>query len=80
VAVGVELTVRDVNLALLLKSRLAPAVENGADPALFVILFYGGASIVAAACVAAVFRYLAEGRTIVDKSAAPPNPSAKPPN
>lgn len=50
-AVGVEVTVRNINLALMLKATIFPA-EKGSDPigdgALFVILFYGAASLIAA--------------------------------
>lgn len=48
-AVGVEVTVRNINLALLLKASLFPIVPGGdnslADAVLFVILYYGGTSL-----------------------------------
>jgi BASS family bile acid:Na+ symporter len=50
-AVGIEVTMRNMNLALLLKSLLFPAKEDMVDPigngVLFVILFYAGAAMVA---------------------------------
>lgn len=48
-AVGIEVTVRNVNLALLLKATLFPASAGGPDPigdgVLYVVLFYGAASL-----------------------------------
>ncbi len=43
-AVGIEMTIRDVNLAILLKALLFPATtirDPIADGVLFVVLFYG---------------------------------------
>ncbi len=58
-AVGTEMTIRDLNLALLLKAALIPAAAGGGDDlALYAILFYGGTSLVAASAVAGAFRYL----------------------
>src|SRR5262249_13860637 len=45
-SVGAEVTMRNLNLALLIKARLFPAATKGADPiadgVLFVILFWAG--------------------------------------
>jgi BASS family bile acid:Na+ symporter len=59
-AVGIEMTIRDLNLALLVKALLFPAGSGPSavgDEVLFVVLFYGGVSLLAAAGAAAVFRY-----------------------
>lgn len=49
-AATVAVTIRNVNLALLLKARLFPAAVKGSDPIadgiLFVILFYGAVSLI----------------------------------
>jgi BASS family bile acid:Na+ symporter len=71
-AVGVEMTMRNLNLALLLKALLFPA-EKGADPiadgVLFVILFYAGAALGAGIPLVLHFRHMAR------KAAAAPTKS-----
>jgi BASS family bile acid:Na+ symporter len=52
VAIGIEVTVRNTNLALLIKASLFPAVVGVADPiadgVLFVVLLYGGVALLVA--------------------------------
>lgn len=52
VAIGIEVTVRNTNLALLIKASLFPAVAGVADPVadgvLFVVLLYGGVALLVA--------------------------------
>lgn len=59
-SVGIEVTMRNLNLALLLKAILFPATEKGADAiadgVLFVILFYGGVAFFAGLPLALNFR------------------------
>jgi BASS family bile acid:Na+ symporter len=59
-AVATELTVRDINLALLLHTTLFPleADRRGtlATGSLFVLLFYGATSLVVTLCAVGVFR------------------------
>jgi bile acid:Na+ symporter, BASS family len=45
-AVGIEITMRNMNLALLIKARIFPATDKVGDAVLFVILFYAGAAMV----------------------------------
>ena len=50
-AIGIETTIRNVNLGLMLKALLWPAAAGAnevGDAVLFVLLFYGGASLIAA--------------------------------
>ena len=49
VAVGIEVTMRNINLALLLKALLFPPRQSDAvaDGVLFVVLYYGGTALVA---------------------------------
>jgi BASS family bile acid:Na+ symporter len=60
VAVGMEVTMRNLNLALLLKALLFPAAAQGDDPladgVLFVILFYAGVAMVLALALVLNFR------------------------
>lgn len=62
-AVGMEVTMRNLNLALLLKAILFPATERGADPVadgvLFVILYYAAVALVAGFCLAMNFLRMA---------------------
>jgi BASS family bile acid:Na+ symporter len=46
-AVGIEVTMRNINLALLLKALLFPAKDAMGNGVLFVILYYGGTAMVA---------------------------------
>lgn len=50
-SIGIEVTMRNLNLALLLKAILFPAAEKGLDPiadgVLFVILYYAGVAVIA---------------------------------
>ncbi|MBL8794460.1 MAG: bile acid:sodium symporter [Planctomycetia bacterium] len=62
-SVGVEATMRNLNLALLLKALLFPVSEKGtdalADGVLFVILFYAGVAMIVALPLALRFRRMA---------------------
>ena len=55
VAVGIEVTMRNMNLALLLKALLFPQADSISNGVLFVILFYAGTALVAGLPLA--FRY-----------------------
>jgi BASS family bile acid:Na+ symporter len=59
-AVGIEMTVRDVNLALLLKTRLETTIpdDGRGDPMLYGILFFAGTALVVAAAASMIFRFL----------------------
>jgi hypothetical protein len=59
-AVGIEMTIRDVNLALLLKTRLGttPIDDGRGDPMLYGILFFAGTALVVAAAASTIFRFL----------------------
>ena len=60
VAVGIEMTMRNINLALLLKALLFPAIK-GVDPiadgVLFVVLFYAGTAFFFGTPLALRFRF-----------------------
>jgi bile acid:Na+ symporter, BASS family len=58
-AVGIEMCVRDVNLALLFKTDLDknPVVDGRGDPMLYGILFYAGTALVMAFAAMAIFRF-----------------------
>jgi BASS family bile acid:Na+ symporter len=62
-SVGIEVTMRNLNLALLLKALLFPAAEKGVDPVadgvLFVILFYAAVAFFAGLPLSLNFRRLA---------------------
>jgi BASS family bile acid:Na+ symporter len=45
VAVGIEVTMRNVNLALLLKALLFPSTDVVANGVLFTVLYYGGTAL-----------------------------------
>ena len=47
VAVGMEMTLRNMNLALLLKALLFPESDEVGNAVLFVILYYGGTALIA---------------------------------
>src|SRR5204862_6253385 len=55
VAVGIEVTMRNMNLALLLKALLFPAADAVGNGVLFVVLYYGGTAMIAGVPLA--FRY-----------------------
>jgi BASS family bile acid:Na+ symporter len=59
-SVGIEVTMRNLNLALLLKALLFPATAKGIDPiadgVLFVILFYAGVALGSGLPLALIFR------------------------
>lgn len=63
-SVGIEVTMRNLNLALLLKALLFPAANKGDDPigdgVLFVILFYAGVAFAAGVPLALRFRLMAK--------------------
>ena len=54
------MTIRDVNLALLLKTRLetSPIDDARGDPMLYGILFFAGTALVVAAAASMIFRFL----------------------
>jgi len=62
-SVGIEVTMRNLNLALLLKALLFPAAPQGSDPVadgvLFVILFYAGVALAVGLPLALNFRRMA---------------------
>jgi BASS family bile acid:Na+ symporter len=62
-AVGMEVTMRNINLALLLKALLFPAATGRSDPVgdgvLFAILFYAGTALVVGPLLALNFRRMA---------------------
>jgi len=72
--VGVEATMRNLNLALLLKALLFPALEKGrdalADGVLFVILYYAGVAMVVATPLALRFRRMARREELAKPRAA----------
>src|SRR5262249_55346444 len=59
-SIGIEITMRNLNLALLLKALLFPATVKGADPVadgvLFVILFYAAVAMFSGLPLALIFR------------------------
>ncbi len=58
-AVGMELTARNVNLGLMLKATLFPATQASdalGNAVLYVLLFYGGASLVMSAPFVLIYR------------------------
>jgi BASS family bile acid:Na+ symporter len=59
-AVGIEMCVRDVNLALLFKTDLdkTPVVDGRGDPMLYGILFYAGAALVVSFAAMLIFRFV----------------------
>ena len=59
-AVGIEMCVRDVNLALLFKTGIEPdaMVDGRGDPMLYGILFYAGTALVVAASAMLLFRFV----------------------
>jgi BASS family bile acid:Na+ symporter len=61
VAIGIEVTVRNTNLALLIKASMFPAVAGVADPVadgvLFVALLYGGVALPVALPLLAIGRH-----------------------
>lgn len=63
VAVGIEVTMRNLNLALLLKALLFPAergVDRIADGVLFVILYYAGVALGCGTPLALRYRWMAK--------------------
>jgi BASS family bile acid:Na+ symporter len=64
-AAGIEVTMRNMNLALLLKARLFPPDDPLAGTVLFVILFYAGTALVAGFPLALNHRRLARRETPV---------------
>jgi BASS family bile acid:Na+ symporter len=75
VAVGIEVTIRNTNLALLIKASLLPVVAGVPDPvadgALFVALLYGGAAVFVVLPPCIVHRRL-EAREMARRHASPP--------
>jgi BASS family bile acid:Na+ symporter len=67
VAIGIEVTVRNTNLALLIKASMFPAVAGVADPVadgvLFVALLYGGVALLVALPLFAIGRHRPVGST-----------------
>jgi BASS family bile acid:Na+ symporter len=56
VAVGIEVTMRNVNLALLLKALLFPSTDAVANGVLFVVFYYGGTALLAGMPLALRYR------------------------
>jgi bile acid:Na+ symporter, BASS family len=56
VAVGIEVTMRNINLALLLKALLFPGKDAVANGVLFVVLYYGGTALLAGLPLALRYR------------------------
>jgi BASS family bile acid:Na+ symporter len=56
VAVGMEATMRNINLALLLKALLFPLADDIGNGVLFVVLFYGATALLAAVPLALRYR------------------------
>jgi BASS family bile acid:Na+ symporter len=56
VAVGIEVTMRNVNLALLLKALLFPSADAVANGVLFVVFYYGGTALLAGMPLALHYR------------------------
>jgi BASS family bile acid:Na+ symporter len=56
VAVGIEVTMRNINLALLLKALLFPGKDAVANGVLFVVLYYGGTAMLAGLPLALRYR------------------------
>jgi len=75
-AVGIEMTIRDVNLALLLKTRFAVPNESDlrGDPMLYGILFYAGTALVVAVVASMIFRFVLhpERNRSADEKIVPP--------
>lgn len=71
-SVGIEVTMRNMNLALLLKALLFPTVEKYADPVadgvLFVILFYAAAGMGAGLPLALNFRRMARNEALTRRN------------
>jgi BASS family bile acid:Na+ symporter len=63
VAVGIEVTMRNVNLALLLKALLFPGTDAVANAVLFVVLYYGGTALLVGMPLALRYRRKLRGRT-----------------
>jgi BASS family bile acid:Na+ symporter len=59
VAVGVEVTMRNINLALLLKALLFPTTGKVGNGVLFVVLYYGGTALIAGVPLAWRYRRMA---------------------
>jgi BASS family bile acid:Na+ symporter len=60
VAVGIEVTMRNINLALLLKALLFPSADAVGNGVLFVVLYYGATAMVAGLPLALRYRRLAQ--------------------
>jgi bile acid:Na+ symporter, BASS family len=76
-AVGIEMTIRDINLAVLLKTSLdsgAP-IDHRGDPMLYGILFYAGAALIIAGLTAIVFRFVLDPDRKKTVDSAPPSSS-----
>jgi len=68
-AVGIEVTMRNMNLALLIKAILFPKGDTVGDGVLFVVLFYAGVALVAGLPLALNHRRMA-------RKERPPSPSS----
>lgn len=81
VAIGIEVTVRNTNLALLIKASMFPAVVGVVDPVadgvLFVVLLYGGVALPVAAPLFMIGRRGATTLTTAAAPTAPPPPPRK---
>jgi BASS family bile acid:Na+ symporter len=80
VAIGIEVTIRNTNLGLLIKASLFPAIAGAADPiadgVLFVVLLYGGLAVPACLPLFALGRRGAMGGAAMREAAGarPPCP------
>jgi bile acid:Na+ symporter, BASS family len=66
-AVGIEVTMRNMNLALLLKARLFPEADAIGNGVLFVVLFYAAAAMGAGLPLALNHRRLSQREVMVKK-------------
>jgi predicted Na+-dependent transporter len=79
-AAGIEVTMRNMNLALLLTSRLFPEKHPLASGVLFVVLFYAATAMVAGVPLVLNHRWLArrEARRLLSGGRQPPGEPALP--
>lgn len=83
--IAIEVTMRNGNLGIFLKASIFPAVAGVMDPigdaVLFVILFYGGCTLIVAALPVLFRRAISEspGGVSVDQEARQPNANDPPP-
>jgi BASS family bile acid:Na+ symporter len=71
-AVGIEVTMRNMNLALLLRERLFPQSDALGDGVLFVVLFYAATAMVSGVPLALNHRWLSRRETAASGGRQPP--------